>query len=102
MSRLTSTECKTAQNHFTGSNTGCWLNPEYDRLFHLASTTLDEGQRADTIIDLLKVQTADLPVFGDFYHTENFGVRKGLMGLTPRWPSQSGHTWNAHEWYWAS
>lgn len=74
------------ENRFTGNNSGCWLHPEYDRLFRIASTTLQDGERAEAILGMVKVHTEQLPVFGDFYHTENIAVRKGLVGLVARWP----------------
>lgn len=34
------------------------------------------------------------------YVVENIAVRKGLVGLGPRWPGQIGSTWNVHDWRW--
>ena len=35
-----------------------------------------------------------------YYQVDVHAIRRGLTGPGPRWPGQSGLTWNIHEWYW--
>lgn len=98
----TTEQCAAAERRFVGSNRGCWKNPEYDRLYLLASSSLDPNERSSAVLQALKILTEDVGVFGLAYNSENIAVRKGLVGPGPRWPAQVGNTWNIHEWYWQS
>lgn len=97
---FTTDQCPTARSQFVGSNLGCWSNPTYDRFFRIATTTLDEAERADAMLQSIQALTEDVGAFGVYYFTENLAVRKGLSGPGPRWPTQKGATWNIHEWRW--
>ena len=48
----------------------------------------------------MKIITQDVAYIPLSYNTENIPVRKGLIGPGPRWPGQTGNTWNAYQWYW--
>jgi peptide/nickel transport system substrate-binding protein len=101
MRRWTTEECPSAETRWLGSNRGCWSNGAFDRAFQIASTSLDEPERSNAIIQMSKILTEELPSYGTFYHLENVAVRKGLIGPAARWPAQSTHTWNIHDWRWA-
>jgi peptide/nickel transport system substrate-binding protein len=96
----TSGQCATAQTRYTGSNRGCWQNSEFDRLYLVASSSLDARERSQAVVQALRVLTEDVGVFGLSYNSENIAVRKGLVGPGPRWPAQVGNSWNVHEWSW--
>lgn len=96
----TSAQCATAERRFTGSNRGCWQNSEFDRLYLVASSSLDARERSQAVVQALKALTEDVGVFGLSYNSENIAVRRGLVGPGPRWPAQVGNTWNVHEWQW--
>lgn len=98
----TSDQCAAAERRFVGGNRGCWKNPEFDRLYILASTSLDSAERDQAYIGAVRILTEDVGVFGLGYNSENLAVRKGLQGPVQRWPAQIGNTWNIHEWRWAS
>ncbi|MBM2810076.1 MAG: hypothetical protein HW416_835 [Chloroflexi bacterium] len=87
---------------FRGGNRGCWRNAEFDRLFTIASTSLDASERADAVAAALRILTQDVAVLPMSYFSENIAFRKGLVGPGPRSPEQVGNTWNIHEWHWAS
>jgi ABC-type transport system substrate-binding protein len=93
-------QCATAERRFAGSNRGCWINAEYDRLFVVASSSLDPVERAGAVVGALKILTEDVGVFGLAYNSENVAVRKGLVGPGARWPAQIGNTWNIQDWHW--
>ncbi|HZT06269.1 MAG TPA: ABC transporter substrate-binding protein [Chloroflexota bacterium] len=95
-----SDQCPTADKRFVGSNRGCWKNPEFDRLYTVASTSLDPAERGQAVVDALKILTEDVGVLGLSYNSENIAVRKGLAGPGPRWPAQQGDTWNIQDWHW--
>jgi peptide/nickel transport system substrate-binding protein len=93
-------QCPTAERRFVGDNDDCFSNPEFDRLYRIATTTLDERGRTDTFIQALRVMTEDVAVIGFSYNIEFIPVRKGLVGPVPRSATQRGYTWNIHEWHW--
>ena len=94
------TECPASERQFIGQNRGCWQNPEYDRLFKLAMTSLDDDERASATVDAFKIVTNDVAVIPMSYNLDNIAVRKGLIGPGQRWPSAQGDTWNINEWRW--
>ncbi len=96
---FTSRECPAPENQFFGRNRSCWSNPEFDRLFVVATTTLDRSARAGLTGDMLKILAEDVPFFSVPYATRNQAVRKGLVGPVPTWHAQPGATWNIHEWH---
>jgi peptide/nickel transport system substrate-binding protein len=93
-------ECPDPARRYTGGNRGCWSNPEFDRLYEVASTSLDEAERGRAVVQALKILTEDVGLIGLFYTSENVPVRKGLIGPGPRWPGQIGNTWNVQDWRW--
>jgi peptide/nickel transport system substrate-binding protein len=95
-----SEQCASVERRYIGSNRGCWKNPEFDRLYQAASTSLDPAERENAVVGALRVLTEDVGIIGLSYNTENVAVRRGLVGPGPRWPSQVGNTWNVHQWYW--
>src|SRR5581483_5352102 len=95
-----SDQCAVAERRYVGTNRGCWKNADYDRNYILASTSLDPAERADAVVDALKVMTEDVGIFGLLYNPESVAVRKGLVGPGRRWPPQVGTTWNVHQWRW--
>jgi peptide/nickel transport system substrate-binding protein len=98
--RGVSAECPDPNRRYTGGNRGCWTNPEFDRLYDVAASSLDAAERARALVQALKILTEDLGIIGLSYTSENIPVRKGLIGPGPRWPGQVGNTWNVHEWHW--
>ena len=95
----TSDQCPNPVRAYSGINRGCWKNAEYDRLFAVASSTLEQSERAGALIQMLTILTLDVGILGLSYSSENISVRKGLVGPGSRWP-QSATTWNVHEWHW--
>lgn len=96
-----SAECARPENRFTGRNRRCWSNSEFDRLFALATTTVEEEARAEPTLQMLKLFTEDAAIIPLTYYVHNIAVRKGLVGPAPRPHAQRGSTWNIHEWSWS-
>jgi peptide/nickel transport system substrate-binding protein len=84
---------------YAGSNRGCWTNPEFDRLYQVASTSLDRAERGNAIVQALKIVTEDAGKIPLSYRADALAFRKGLVGPGARWPGQ-GDVWNIHEWRW--
>jgi ABC-type transport system substrate-binding protein len=93
-------ECPDPRQNFRGTNRGCWRNAEYDRLFVVASSSLDPAERARALADGTRIITEEVGVLGMAHNSENLAVRRGLTGPSPRSSEQVGNTWNVHEWQW--
>ena len=98
---LRADECPLPENRFSaGNNRGCYQSPEYARQYQIATTTLNAEEREQAIIEGMKIITQDVAFIPLSYNSENIPVRKGLVGPGPRWPGQTGNTWNAWQWFW--
>jgi peptide/nickel transport system substrate-binding protein len=84
---------------YAGNNRGCWSNPEFDRLYRVATTALDRAERGNAIVQALKIVTEDAGKIPLSYRADALAYRKGLTGPGPRWPGY-GDVWNIHEWQW--
>jgi len=84
---------------FQGNNRGCYQNPEFDRLYHVASTSLDPTERDNAIIQAQRLINEDVGKIPLAYRADAIAYRKGLVGLGSRWPTM-GDTWNVAEWRW--
>lgn len=93
-------QCPDPTKRFTGGNRGCWKNAEYDRLYGVATTSLDPAERSAAIVGAVKVMTEEVGIFGLRYDPESIPVRKGLVGPAAYWPAQASAVWNIHEWRW--
>jgi hypothetical protein len=102
MNVVHSDQCPTAERRFVGTNRGCWKNAEFDRLYITASTSLEAQERADAVVQALRVMTEEAGIIGIAYNAESIPVRRGLVGPGPRWPGQVGTTWNVHLWHWTT
>ena len=102
MRNWTTSQCPVAERRFAGNNRGCWFNAEFERLYEVASTSLDPTEGDNAVVQGLKVLTDELGILGLNYDPENIAVRKGVVGPGLRWPGQFGSTWNIHEWRWES
>ncbi len=100
LEEFTSAQCPKLERRFTGDNRACWASTEFDRLFRVATTTLNEGERSGPVLEALRLVSEELPVVPLSYNIEYVAVHKGLVGPVPRAVAQRGYTWNLHEWQW--
>jgi ABC-type transport system substrate-binding protein len=97
---LTGAQCpKSETNYRLGSNRGCWMAPEYDRLAALFATTLDPKERATQVAQMARVYGEDLPTIPLFYLTQPYFWVSGLQGVTGQ-TSDGDIKWNMYEWEW--
>lgn len=50
-----------AENRFTGSNRGSYVNPDFDRVLDVWNTALDQNERVQAIVRMAKISSDDLP-----------------------------------------
>jgi peptide/nickel transport system substrate-binding protein len=102
-----STEIGTAANRWSGNNRSGWVNPEYDRLFLAASSTLDLNEHGRYIAQMMALVNDQLPGYTLYWaqavHTW-VNALKGpatdhqVRGFGKYIKSTPIH-WNIHEWY---
>jgi peptide/nickel transport system substrate-binding protein len=91
-------EWPTPENRWSGSNRGSFSDAEVDRLHHLRLSSLDENQRRQATIALIKRMTDLVGPAPFLYSVEVVVARKHVDGPVGRVSGQIGMTWNVHEW----
>jgi peptide/nickel transport system substrate-binding protein len=91
-------EVPTQQNRWNGSNRGAWPGTaEYDRLAGLFSTSLDQGERTQAVIQMSRILSQDVVVINLYWKLAAEAFVNGLTG--PRVTDPDGaDNWNLHEW----
>ncbi|MBM2809254.1 MAG: hypothetical protein HW416_13 [Chloroflexi bacterium] len=88
----------TPENRWTGVNTGSFFDAEVDRLHNLRLTSLDDDQRRQATISLMKRMTEVVAPMPVLYSVEFIVARRYVLGPVGRVSGQNGLTWNVHEW----
>lgn len=83
-----------------GGNRGAYSSPIFDAGYERYISTLADLERRQVLVDLIRFASEDLTYLPLYYQVDVHAIRKGLKGPGPRWPGQSGLTWNIHEWFW--
>lgn len=99
LQRLRQSELATPENRGRGSNYSGWVHPEAERLIAAYETTLDRRERNQTIVQLLKLVSEEVPVVALYYNLE-FVARAAALRGPEVGVSLDGVTWNIHEWSW--
>jgi ABC-type transport system substrate-binding protein len=84
-------------NRWRGGNRGGWSSPDYDRLVAVFNRTLDRGERAQLVRQLLRIYSEELPLFSLFFRAQPFAHAAALRGPANAAP-ESTVNWNVHEW----
>jgi ABC-type transport system substrate-binding protein len=87
-------------NAWRGENRGGYNRTEADRLIDAFYATLDRPHRYETLAQLMKLLSEDLPTVTVYHVTDVFAVRKGLVGAAPPGLAKRWTMSNAHELYW--
>jgi ABC-type transport system substrate-binding protein len=95
-SGFTTSAIGTQANGWFGPNRGGWSSPQYDRLWDAFNSTLSRSERTQTLIQMFKMISDDVPAIQLYY---NPGVRAFASNLTGPTPSEY-YWWNVHEWGW--
>jgi peptide/nickel transport system substrate-binding protein len=91
---LRAAQIPTPENRWRGSNRGGWQHAEFERLVAAFETTLEDRERQQRIVDLLKVVSDELPGFALYYNLAVFVQVAELAGPA----GGINWNWNIHEW----
>lgn len=97
---LRSSLIPSAQNRWSGSNRGGWINPDFDRVAESFTSTLDRSERNQKVIEMMRLVSQELPGLFLYYNEQIVAGATNLLGPAPIAPT-SILTWNAHAWEWA-
>lgn len=78
--RFDSRDHATAQNRYTGSNSG-YTNPTLDRLIDRLLSTIDEREQGLLLREMGGIIATDLPVLPTYFQVNLAAVRKGVRAL---------------------
>lgn len=99
LANYTASAIPTAENRWSGSNQGAWVNAEYDRLFEAFSTTLDRADRIRLVTQMTRIFTEQVAAISLHYSPNVIARVASLTGLEP-FSAESTPTWNVHQWAW--
>jgi ABC-type transport system substrate-binding protein len=97
--RLRAAELPTAANGWRGGNQTGWTDPEMERLISAFETSLDRGERADHVVDMLRLASRELPIFALYYNLSFLAHVSTIQGPGAYVSDDTAH-WNLHEWSW--
>ncbi len=99
-------EIGTAANRWVGENRAGWSDPRYDGIFERFSRTLDRADRERAVVEMIQLQSQELPTL-ILYQAIQVNTRvAGLRGPGPEiagWGVTTPRTlahWNIYEWEW--
>jgi peptide/nickel transport system substrate-binding protein len=95
---FTSAHVPTAEARWQGANRGSFQDPEVDRLYNLALTTLADRERNQHVVALHKRMSEVLGVGMLFFHAEVLIARNRVRGPVGEVAEKSGMSWNIFEW----
>jgi peptide/nickel transport system substrate-binding protein len=98
----TSSGIPTAQNRYSGSNSGGWLNSEFELLLVAFGTTLEPSERAQQIAAMARIWSDDLPVIPHYFNTTANAWSSNLSGVTERQGTAVQPLDHINMWYWNS
>lgn len=103
---MTSTEIASPANRWGGANRTGWGSSDYDSFYQRFETTLDQSQRIQHVVQMLRVLTDELPIyvlhFGlmpNAYAADLQGAERGVPSVGTLSGGTTQH-WNIHEWSW--
>ena len=80
---LTSIQIPSAENRWSGSNRGGWINPEYDGLAEAFATTLDRAERSHQVIQMMRLFSEDVPGIFLYYNEQTVAMLSPMRGPAP-------------------
>jgi peptide/nickel transport system substrate-binding protein len=101
---MTTEDIGNAANRWTGDNRGGWSNPEYDRVYDGFTSTLDRAERTRHVVQMMKILSEELPLYGMYLSQQVNTQSAGLRGPDPGAAGFGTLTegtlpyWNIHEW----
>lgn len=96
--RLSTANCPSDSNRWTGSNHGCYRNPDLDRALVGLQTAIAPNQQRELYRTFARIQTEDLPVFPLYFNPQAFIFRDGISGVKGDTKPRTSMSWNVREW----
>lgn len=93
-----SSQVRTPENRFTGSNFPGYANPEYDALVERYLTTISRDDRMRVAGQIVHHLTDQLLVMPLYYTVTSTMIAHQLKNVPARVPMDGTVTWNAAEW----
>jgi ABC-type transport system substrate-binding protein len=99
----TSEQISSPANRWGGQNRGGWTNATYDRWFETFTTSLAGTDRINSMAQMEKILTEEVPVVFHYFGAEVNAHVAGLQGPVARpAPNTSGAFLYVHTWEWRS
>jgi ABC-type transport system substrate-binding protein len=97
LERLWGRRCPSEANRWVGINTGCYQNPDHDRVVDALRTEIDSARIPGLWRELVTIQTTELPLLPLFYLINVQLYREGVTGIKGD-TAMTPLTWNIAEW----
>jgi peptide/nickel transport system substrate-binding protein len=94
---LHSTQARTADRGYTGTNNSRYMDPSMDALVERYLTTIPARERVDAAGAIIRRIADELIWMGLFFDTEPSLLNYRLVNVRAK-PDDSRQTWNSHEW----
>jgi peptide/nickel transport system substrate-binding protein len=94
-----STQMRTPENNYVGSNYMNYNNPEWDALLDRFFATIPLRERTQVLGQILHMMTDQLLVLGIIYESDPYLIGNRIVNMNPpRGNVRSPEAWNGHEW----
>jgi len=87
------------ENDWLGGNRMGWSSPDFDRLFDAWSTTLDLARATDTMVQMMKLLSEEVPHLPLYYNFQVVAHTGALVGPRPPQPEATRFA-NVAQWEW--
>lgn len=98
LGRFAQRSIATAANRWIGPNRGGYLDPEYERLYAIATSSLDRNERNRAVVEAMQLLSEQAAYFPLYYAYEVVAHAASLAG--PRTGSRDRAGWKVEEWHW--
>jgi len=98
MLRFHSSEARTAERGYTGTNNARYINSDLDALLERYRTTIPQQERIQVIGQIIHHISDQLNAMGLFYDGQPVLVANRLLNVGPGPGEFTTQAWNAHEW----
>ncbi len=87
------------ENNWVAVNRMGWSNPEYDRLYNQWTTSLDRAQWNDSLVQMMKLISEELPSPALYYNFQVLAHTNEVRGPQALTPDSTRYS-NVREWEW--
>jgi peptide/nickel transport system substrate-binding protein len=85
------------ENNWTGRNRSGWTNAEFDRFANAFTTTMDQQQRIQAVVQMARIYTQELPAIPMYFTPSPAAFVSALTGPAVTAPG-TDITWNIQDW----